>query len=169
MLKKCGSCLLPLKACRATTPGKQKKKRLFTAPLHTTTRRQRGWLDSYLQNAIRSIQHALYSVSPTNCKKTRVHSPSFSLFFCLPEPITRVLVIFCPSLLPEFQSFFVYPVPRLGALKLGENLFTRVHSPSFSSPTPVPRVLVIPFLIVHLLENCCAYFQGRLGRTIALS
>jgi hypothetical protein len=39
MLKKCGSCLLPLKAWRATTPGKEKKKRLFTAPLHTTTRR----------------------------------------------------------------------------------------------------------------------------------
>ena len=30
MLKKCGSCLLPLKACRATTPGKQKEKRLFS-------------------------------------------------------------------------------------------------------------------------------------------
>ena len=39
MLKKCGSCLLPLKACRVTTPGKQKKKRLFTAPLHTVIRR----------------------------------------------------------------------------------------------------------------------------------
>jgi hypothetical protein len=38
-VEKCGSCLLPLKACRATTPGKQKKKRLFTAPLYTTTRR----------------------------------------------------------------------------------------------------------------------------------
>ena len=41
MLKKCGSCLLPLKAWRATTPGKQKKKRLFTAPLHTAKRRIR--------------------------------------------------------------------------------------------------------------------------------
>ena len=55
MLKKCGSCLLPLKAWRATTPGKQKKKRLFTAPLHTAKRRKRGWLDSYLWILIRSI------------------------------------------------------------------------------------------------------------------
>ena len=39
MLKKCGSCLLPLKAWLHTTSDKQKKKRLFTAPLHTAIRR----------------------------------------------------------------------------------------------------------------------------------
>ena len=63
MLKKCGSCLLPLKAWRATTPGKQKKKRLFTAPLHTAKRRKRGWLDSYLWILIRSI---VYEVNLDN-------------------------------------------------------------------------------------------------------
>ena len=36
------------KAWWVTTSGKQKKKRLFMAPLHAATRRYRGWLDSYL-------------------------------------------------------------------------------------------------------------------------
>ena len=37
------------------TWAKQKKKRLFTAPLHTVIRRYRGWLDADILMGIRSI------------------------------------------------------------------------------------------------------------------
>ena len=70
-MKKCCSRLLPLKADRATASGKQKKKRLFTAPLHTVTRA--GWLDSYLLILIRSIVSELLIGKKSPGKKSCTH------------------------------------------------------------------------------------------------